>query len=271
MQAINVTTPDGLSLAAQAWGNPQGREILFIHGFNQAHLAWLRQVGDPDLAQAFRMVTFDLRGHGASDKPADKERYAADVLWGDDVAAVMDATGLVRPVIVAWSYGGRVLADYLRTHGAGRIAGINYVSARTVADPAMFGPGRQNYPNMQSDDLAANIAGTRGFVRACFARPPAQDDFEVMLAFNMVVPPHVRSHVLGRPQDTPEVLARIACPVLVTHGTADPVLLASMGEYTASRIKDAKLSLYEGVGHTPFWEDTARFNRELAAFVSATR
>ena len=81
MDAIQVKTPDGLTLAAQVWGNRQGREILFIHGFNQAHLSWLRQTTDAALAQAFRMVTFDLRGHGMSDKPPEAERYAADTLW----------------------------------------------------------------------------------------------------------------------------------------------------------------------------------------------
>lgn len=271
MAALNVITPDGLRLAAQDWGNPQGREILFIHGFNQAHLSWQRQYTDPALIKDFRMVTFDLRGHGASDKPLERERYADDKLWADDILAVMEATGLRRPVIVTWSYGGRVMGDYLRTHGISRIAGINYVAARTVIDPATFGTGRQNYPNMQSEDLAANIAGTRGFVRACFARQPSEEDFEVMLAFNMVVPPKVRAHVLGRPADTADVLAKVTCPVLVTHGKEDQILLAPMGEFTATTIKGSKLSMYDGVGHCPFWEDAPRFNRELAAFVKGIK
>jgi pimeloyl-ACP methyl ester carboxylesterase len=269
MHPIKVTTPDGLALAAQDWGNPRGREILFIHGFNQAHLSWLRQVNDPALAQAFRMVTYDLRGHGMSDKPREAERYAADKIWGDDVAAVMEAAGLKRPVLVGWSFGGRIIGDYLRTRGAARIAGINYVNARTVIEPAMFGKGRENYPNMQSEDLTANITGTRNFLRACFARQPSEEDFEFMLGFNMIVPPYVRRNILGRPPETPDILATITCPVLVTHGRDDQVLLAPMAEFTATRVKGARLSLYDGVGHCPFWEDAPRFNRELAAFVSA--
>ena len=91
MQASTVTAADGLNLAVQEWGNPRGPEVLFIHGFNQAHLSWLRQVKDPQLAAEFRMITFDLRGHGSSDKPLEKERYAHQN-WGDDVAAIMRAT-----------------------------------------------------------------------------------------------------------------------------------------------------------------------------------
>jgi|KBSMisStandDraft_5_1062788.scaffolds.fasta_scaffold40162_2 pimeloyl-ACP methyl ester carboxylesterase len=271
MQSIQVKTPDGISLAAQDWGNPGGREILFIHGFNQAHLSWLRQVNDPALQRDFRMVTYDLRGHGMSDKPPEAARYADGKLWGDDVAAVMAATNLKRPVLVGWSYGGRVIADYLRTHGEARIAGINYVNARTVVEASMFGPGRLNFPNMQSDDLATNIAGTRGFLRACFAKQPSEEDFEAMLAFNMVVPALVRRNILGRPAESSDVLSQITCPVLITHGKDDQVLLASMADFTATKIKGAKLSFYDGVGHSPFWEDAARFNRELAGFVSATR
>jgi non-heme chloroperoxidase len=102
MQASTVTTADGLNLAVQEWGNPRGPEILLIHGFNQAHLSWLRQVQDSQLAAEFRMITFDLRGHGSSDKPLEKERYAHQN-WGDDVAAIMRAiaapTGAGRVVI----------------------------------------------------------------------------------------------------------------------------------------------------------------------------
>src|ERR1700730_15588090 len=68
-----VRTPDGVTIAAQEWGNPSGSEILFIHGFSQASLSWQRQV-ESDLAKEFRMVTYALRGHGNSDKPLECRR-----------------------------------------------------------------------------------------------------------------------------------------------------------------------------------------------------
>jgi non-heme chloroperoxidase len=266
MQATNVSAPDGLSLAVQEWGNPRGAEILLIHGFNQSHLSWQRQVDDPALAANFRMVTLDLRGHGSSDKPLDKERYA-HARWGDDTAAVIRACGLRRPVLVGWSYGGNVICDYLRDFGTDNIAGINFVAAATKVDPSFFGPGRQNFPAMLSEDLATNIGGTRGFLRACFERQPTEDEFEIMLSFNMVVPPAVRAAIMARPPNPGDVLAGIRCPALVTHGMADRILLVTLGKFTAATVPGAKLSLYDGVGHAPFWEDAARFNQELAAFV----
>jgi pimeloyl-ACP methyl ester carboxylesterase len=90
---ITVKTPDGLTISAQEWGNPAGPEILFIHGFSQSSLSWMRQV-DSDLAKEFRIVTYDLRGHGNSDKPLDPARYRDSKAWGDEVQAVIDTAGL---------------------------------------------------------------------------------------------------------------------------------------------------------------------------------
>src|SRR5437762_9645966 len=82
-----VRAPDGVTVAAQEWGNPAGPEILFIHGFSQASLSWMRQV-DSDLAKEFRIVTYDLRGHGNSDKPLDAARYRDSKAWGDEVQEI---------------------------------------------------------------------------------------------------------------------------------------------------------------------------------------
>jgi non-heme chloroperoxidase len=266
MQASRVTAPDGLSLAVQEWGNPHGPEILLIHGFNQSLLSWQRQVDDPALAADFRMVALDLRGHGSSDKPLEKDRYA-HARWGDDVVAVIKATGLRRPVLAGWSYGSNVICDYVRSFGTDGIAGINFVAGATKADRSFYGSGRRTVPNMHSEDLATNIAATRAFLRACFERQPTEDAFETMLAFNMVVPARVRAAINDRPSNTGDVLAQIRCPALVTHGTKDQILLATLGKFTAATVPGAKLSLYDGVGHAPFWEDAPRFNQELAAFV----
>jgi non-heme chloroperoxidase len=127
-QSLTVRAPDGVTISAQDWGNPSGPEILFIHGFSQASLSWQRQV-ESDLAKEFRVVTYDLRGHGNSDKPFEPEKYKESKAWADEVQAIIDAARLRRPVLVGWSYGGRVIADYLRIHGPARLAGLN-MSAR---------------------------------------------------------------------------------------------------------------------------------------------
>jgi len=263
---IAVKTPDGLTIAAQEWGNPNGPEILFIHGFSQSYLSWIRQA-DSDLAKDFHIVTYDLRGHGNSDKPLDPARYRDSKAWGDEVQAVMDATGLKHPVLVGWSYAGRVISDYVATHGAGQLAGIDFVDAPIKADPALIGDNLKNLPLMASEDLPTNIAATRTFLHGCFSKQPGADDYETMLAFNMMVPPKVRAGLGGRPLDASELMSKLKIPVLVTHGREDRNAKVGAGEYTASVIPGAKLSIYDGVGHSPFYEDAPRFNAELAAFV----
>src|SRR5256885_6068451 len=123
---ISVKTPDGLTISAQEWGNPQGAEILLIHGFAQSHMSWIRQVNG-DLAKEFRIITYDLRGHGNSDKPLDKAPYHDNKAWGDEVKAVMDAAGLERPGVVGWSYAGRGVSDLVPTQRPGKLARLKLV------------------------------------------------------------------------------------------------------------------------------------------------
>jgi pimeloyl-ACP methyl ester carboxylesterase len=266
-QPIAVRTPDGLSISAQGWGEPAGREILFIHGFMQSHLSWARQV-ESALAREFRMVTYDLRGHGDSDKPLARERYRDGKAWADELAAVMFAAGLKRPVLVGWSYAGRVIADYLEAYGSAGIAGINFVNARTNSDPRFAGPfSSRHLTEVAAEDLAPRIAATRTFLRACFSRQPSEDEFETMLAFNMMVPREVRAAMGGREFDADALWGRLALPVLVTFGVEDKILTLAGARHAAAVIPGARLSLYDGIGHAPFWEDAPRFNSELTEFV----
>jgi len=265
---LAVTTPDGLTIAAQEWGNPNGPGIVFIHGFSQSSLSWMRQTNS-DLAKEFHIVTYDLRGHGNSDKPLDAARYRDGKAWADEVQAVIDAAGLKRPVLVGWSYAGRVISDYVTNRGAAGIAGINFVDASIKFIPEYVGDNLKNLPLMASEDMVTNINATRVFLHGCFSKQPSADDFETMLAFNMMVPPKVRAGLGGRPLDATAVMSKLTIPVLVTHGAEDKNAKVDAAKFTASTIPGAKLSIYDGVGHSPFYEDAPRFNGELAALVRA--
>jgi pimeloyl-ACP methyl ester carboxylesterase len=263
---LNVTTPDGLTISAQEYGNPNGPGIVFIHGFSQSHLSWMRQT-DSDLTKEFHIVTYDLRGHGNSDKPLEAARYRDSKAWGDEVQAVIDAAGLKRPVLVGWSYAGRVISDYVAIHGTGGISGIDFVDASIKFIPEYVGENLKNLPLMASEDMLTNINATRVFLHGCFSKQPSAEDFEIMLAFNMMVPPKVRAGLSGRPLDATEIMSKLALPVLVSHGAEDKNAKVETAKYTASVIPGAKLSIYDGTGHSPFYEDAPRFNSELAALV----
>jgi pimeloyl-ACP methyl ester carboxylesterase len=83
----------------------------------------------------------------------------------------------------------------------------------------------------------------------------------------MMVPPKVRAGLGGRPLDATDVMSKLKLPVLVTHGAQDRNSKVGNAQYTAKTIPGAKLSIYEGIGHAPFYEDAVRFNSELTAFV----
>ena len=268
LKALTLKTPDGVNVVAQEWGCSDGPAILFIHGFSQSHRSWTKQVCS-DLAKTFHMVTYELRGHGASDKPLNALFYIEPHRWADELLTVIDATGLRRPVLVGWSYGGRIVSDYLMTYGDEAIAGAAYVAANTNGELNAGSPALKVMAGMASPTLSTNLANTRAFVRLCFGRPPTEQEFETIVEFNMMTPPEVRRFMSGRATPYEATLKRLRIPVLVTHGEEDRVVLPAVGRYTLKTVPGAKGSFYPNIGHSPFWEDPERFNAELAEFVTS--
>lgn len=266
MKESTFRTADGVEIAVQEAGRPDGPEVVLIHGFSQCHLSWAAQISSA-LADEFRLITYDIRGHGASGKPTSECYYRDDRRWADELSGLFDALRLVRPVVVAWSYSGRIVADYLRAYGAGRLAGINLVGSKTRSDPAFIGPDNVfHQTRMASPDVAENVAGTIGFLRTC-AETWDPEQFEIHLAFNMLVPSEVRGFLGGRHFDADEIYKRLTIPVLFTHGARDRVVPLAASEAGHVITPSSRLSVYEGIGHAPFMEAAERFNAELAAFI----
>jgi pimeloyl-ACP methyl ester carboxylesterase len=265
----------GLRLHVREWGKTDGPPILLIHGWSQNHLCWAKQY-QSTLAEQFRLVAYDLRGHGMSEAPLDPEHYSDSRLWADDVAAIIEQLRLDRPVLVGWSYGGFIICDYVRAHGQDRIAAINFVEGAVKLGEEAFGtligPGfLDHFADLTADDLPTNIRGMRAFLRACAAKPLAADDLETALCWNMVVPTRVRANLAARQIDGDDVLRVLTVPLLVSQGMADTVVLPAMAEHVLATCPTAEASWYEGVGHLPHLEDPERFNRELAALTRHAR
>jgi non-heme chloroperoxidase len=279
MTRHTVTGGGGVRLNVVETGLSSGRAILFIHGWSQSHRAWSRQLDSP-LADHFRLVAFDLRGHGDSDKPDGV--YGDSVLWAADVAAVIEALALDRPVLVGWSYGGFIINDYLRAYGDEGVGAINYVDAGADLGvptdykglgPVLTGllPGEDGSlaGTVFAEDLDEAATAMRTFVRGCFAAPLLDEDEQLLLETNLQCPSSVRLALFSRAQENDDVLAAIRVPTLVSHGAADEVVDLETAQHIARQVEGARLSVYEGCGHAPFWEETERFNRELAELASA--
>ena len=138
MKIHSVIGGGGVRLHVREWGKNSAPAILLIHGWSQNHLCWQKQY-ESELAEEFRLVAFDLRGHGMSDAPLAQENYTEPQLWADDIAAIIKQLGLDRPVLVGWSYAGFIVCDYIRAYGQNAIAGINFVGAAVTLDSSAFG------------------------------------------------------------------------------------------------------------------------------------
>jgi non-heme chloroperoxidase len=268
MEIHTVEGGGGLRLHVREWGNADGRPILFIHGWSQNHLCWARQYHSR-LAEEFRLVAYDLRGHGMSEMPHGAEHYTDPRLWADDVAAIIERRNLDRPTLVGWSYGPFVILDYIRAYGEARIAAVNFVGGAVKLGEAAFGtfigPGfLDHFAGATVDDLPTNIQTLRRFLATCTAKPLPAEDFETALYYNAVVPPKIRANLGSRQIDGDDVLRTLDLPLLVSHGRLDQVVLPAMVEHVLATCPTAVASWYEGVGHAVFLEEPERFNRELA-------
>jgi non-heme chloroperoxidase len=269
MRTYDVTGGGGLRLHVEETGNPRGPSVLFIHGLSQCRLVWNKQLHS-DLAQEFRLVAMDLRGHGGSDKPPDA--YGDSRLWADDVHAVISTLGLDQPVLCGWSYGGIVMADYVQAYGESRIAGTHWVGAicrlgQPLVEADCLGADFLTVtPGLFSERVDESVTALERLLRLCTHAAPSPEDLYFFLGFNVSVPPSVRRGLLSRQLNHDAVVARMRKPMWLSYGAEDRIVRLRMGQHIAALAPHATLSVYPDVGHMPCWEAPDRFNREVRTF-----
>ena len=265
----HVEGGDGVELFVRDGGNEDGPPILFLHGWSQHHLCWSKQFEGP-LAKDHRLVAIDLRGHGASDIHDDPEYYVHSKSWADDVAAVIEACEMDRPLVVGWSMGGRIALDYIYHYGCADVAGLALIGSSITlpSDPALIGKRRPDVvaEGMYSDDHRVALAATIAFVKGCFASPLSKMDLATFVGFNMLVPPHVRRASRLRDRDYEPDFNTITCPVSLFWGEAERLVFREMIDETMTAIPHATLIPFPGTGHAPFWERSEQFDTHLAEF-----
>lgn len=268
MKSHYITGGSGTKLYVEEFGNPQGIPLLFIHGISQSRLSWLKQIHSY-LAEEFRLVAMDIRGHGFSEKP--RFGYDQSKNWADDVQAVICSLDLKYPVLIGWSYGGLIVSDYLLLYGDDSISGMMLVdtsaSIGTKEAEKFWGPERKALSHgLLSDDAETSSTALQNFVSLLFCTPPAIEDYYFILGYNSIVPPYVRQGMNARSLSNDHVLSQVRVPVLICHGAQDKVLRLQSAMHIADVIQHARLSIYENAGHSPFWENSLRFNAELHRF-----
>lgn len=252
--------------------------ILFIHGNGQSYLSWHKQLTS-DLAEDFHLVAYDLRGHGNSGKPWDIESYNQACIWADDIDAVLQSTGLTKPIIVGWSRGGLIAMHYVRCRGTSGVSGIVMVASRgrlvTVPMPPGGSPAPQSQILLEAQDIEANVKGAALFTSLMTHAPADERWTAVATAMNIMAPPYarraMRSPVFGpdggQIKSYETLTSQINVPFLAVMGDKDPFRnSAEMGAAFQAAIPHAEVLIYTDVGHSPFLERPEAFNADLRSF-----
>lgn len=274
--AVLAESSDGVPIAVTIGGNPDGEELLFIHGYMSSTLNWKKQLHS-DLAKTHKLVFVDVRGHGSSGKPWDRESYLNTQLFADDIAAAIEAAQLKKPVLVAWSYGGLFLMDYIRHYGTDKVAGIALVSADGgfLPAPPETEPSAE-YQARIDRSRSVNIFVIREWTNGLieyFAKDtelPA-DEIELLRASALLVPHHVRRVMRDRPVENGDIAGDIDVPVLFIAGAEDGSVKSGGVEKAAAKIEQSEIILYENLGTMINWHAPDRFNDDIAAFVERTQ
>lgn len=265
-----AVAPDGVTLAITETGNPDGPPVVLIHGLDGSRLTWDAQARSPRLAK-YRLIAYDLRGHGRSGHPVGTEPYSDGRRWADDLAVVIEAAHADRPVLVGWSLGGAVISNYLSAYGDGKIAGAVYVNGVIEFAPEQIRPHPAVYRDLKSLDLGTHLDALRTFVGLCFATRPPAATVERLQAAAAMASWDMQEGVQSMTIDTAG-LARAQVPMLLVYGERDALIAARPTVARAQALNPrARATFYAKSGHAPFVEESARFDRDLGAFVDAVR
>ncbi|MFE2163420.1 alpha/beta fold hydrolase [Streptomyces lydicus] len=271
-----VTTDDGTTIFYKDWGPRDGEPIVFHHGWPLSADDWDNQMLF-FLAQGYRVIAHDRRGHGRSTQTAtghDMDTYAADV------TALTDALDLRGAVHIGHSTGGGEVARYVARAKPGRVSKAVLVGAvpplmlKTEANPG-------GLPMEVFDGFREGVAGNRAqsFIDIPsgpfygFNRPGAQvsqgliDNWwrqGMMGAANA----HYACVAAFSETDFTEDLQQIEVPVLVAHGTDDQVVpYDDSAPLTVKLLKNGTLKSYEGYPHGMLSTHPEVLNPDILAFI----
>jgi pimeloyl-ACP methyl ester carboxylesterase len=271
---------DGVRVAWYVYGDlarPDGPAVLLLPTWCLLPAeVWKLQV--PFLARRTRVITFDPRGNGASDRPDKTSAYAREQQT-QDALDVLDATGTDRAVVVALSMGNLHALDLAADHPA-RVAGW-VALAPSIRDLTVFPPERQASVDRWGEDTGDDEGWGR-YNRFSWLRDyPGFLDF----FFGQMVPEEHSTKLLedlagwGRGTDGETLVraevgrvpgersaedqcAAVRCPVVVVHGTDDRVIPYQAGARVAE-LTGGTLVTFQGTGHAPQGRDPVAVNRLL--------
>jgi pimeloyl-ACP methyl ester carboxylesterase len=252
------------------------RPVVLIHGWPLSGEAWAHQV--PVLTEAgYRVVTYDRRGFGRSDKPA--RGYGYDTL-ADDLQAVIESLDLWDVTLVGFSMGGGEVARYLARHGAGRVHSVVFAAA--IPPFLAKVPGNPDGPL----DLATQTQMTARLTanEKAFYDQFTKDFFSV--DGELVVSEAERQAALKLTEqanklaaleamasfgntDFRDDLTAVTVPALIIHGDGDGIVpFEGSGQRTHEAIPGSEVHRIAGGPHGINASHPEEFNRVLLEFLA---
>ena len=252
---------DGIRVAWERYGD-RGLPIVFVPTWSIiTSRVWKAQV--PYFARNHRVVTFDARGNGRSDRPTSAAAYA-ETEMALDILAVMDAAKVDRAILVSLSLGAH--RSLLATHAAPeRVAGLVFIGPSVPLGHRVPGRTVDFDAELDSDEGWARYnqhAWRRDytgflefFFEQCFTESHSTKQIEDAVGWGLETDPETLILTDRAPgieaETTLAIAAAIGCPTLVIQGDEDAITGPSRGHALSAAIPGAELVLVAGGGHIP--------------------
>jgi non-heme chloroperoxidase len=258
----SIALSTGVTLPYVEQGDADGVPMILLHGYSDSWHTY--ELLLPELPASIHAFALDQRGHGDADRPAagyEPEDYAADVL------AFMDAVGL-ESAMVAGHSGGSYTAQRFAIDHPERTLGVILIGAFSRFDDNPAVQELREAVEALTDPVDPEFV--REFQESCVARSVPEGFLETIVGESLKLPARVwKAYLRGLLEaDVPTESGTIAAPTLIMWGDQDGFCGRGDQEALLAAIPDSRLSIYEGLGHCPHWEQPGRVASELAAFTA---
>jgi len=271
-QKKTIALPNGEVLAYIDMGNPSGRPVVLIHGYTDNARDWVPML--PYLSKQFRLILVDIRGHGRSSKP---ECCYTRLDFAYDIKLLLDALKVRKADVVGHSLGS-IIAQTFAEYWPDRTSRVVLISSTGGPPPnAPKKPPQFDFAG-EIRKLKEPIEADSPFMIAWWDSPtPVDPDFiRRQRQDAAAIPLSVWLAVLDQGvsqktayADLQSTLPRLKAPVLLIWGSKDPLMEEPVRKTLRDALPEARVKVFEGLGHNPFWEDPAGVAQVINAFLEA--
>ena len=255
----DVTLPDGVRLHYARQGPQSGPAMILLHGYSDSSLSFRRVM--PLLPAELRVIAPDFRGHGDSSRP--ESGYRMEDLAGD-VLQMMDALNVPTAVVVGHSMGSFV-AQALVDRAPDTFTGAVLVSGASRCDNDVV-TGLGEAINALTDPVDEQFV--REFQYSTVALPVPSEFMDAAIANSRRMPARVWKEILAGLLAFRPAAKRPVVRTLVLGGKKDAVFSVAEQTQLARQLPDARLQLFDDVGHALHWERPPAFVDALLRFVA---